>query len=67
MSENPYQPVNSEIVDIIDESPTIKTFVVVPKEKINAPTGIFRIQTPGLYLLNPGHRGTPKSPDSNSH
>ena len=32
MNKNPYQPINAEIVEIIDESPTIKSFVVVPEE-----------------------------------
>jgi NAD(P)H-flavin reductase len=36
-----YQPVNGEITDIIDESPTIKTYVVVPEKEIRFKTGQF--------------------------
>jgi len=32
MNRNLYQPINGGIVDIIDESPTIKSFVVVLEE-----------------------------------
>src|SRR4030043_190249 len=41
MNRNLYQPVNGEIVDIIDESPTIKSFVVVPEEEFKFQTGQF--------------------------
>jgi len=41
MNHNLYQPVNGKIVDIIDESPTIKTFVLVPEEKFKFATGQF--------------------------
>ncbi len=41
MTENPYQPINGEIVDIIDESPTIKTFVVVLEKPFGFETGQF--------------------------
>ena len=41
MTENPYQPINGEIADIIDESPTIKTFVVVPEKPFSFKTGQF--------------------------
>ena len=42
MSENPYQPVNAQIVDIIDESPTIKSAAIFgvslsPRAKLTAP------------------------------
>jgi len=35
MNKNLYQPINGEIADIIDESPTIKSFVVVPEEEFH--------------------------------
>jgi len=58
MKENPYQPVKSQIVDIIDESPTIKTFVVVPEEKIKFETGQF------VELTLPGVGEAPFTPSS---
>jgi len=58
MNQNPYQPVNSEIVDIIDESPTIKSFVVVPEEKIEFKTGQF------VELTLPGEGEAPFTPSS---
>ncbi len=58
MSQNLYQPINSEIVDIVDESPTIKTFVVVPEEKIKFKTGQF------VELTLPGEGEAPFTPSS---
>ncbi len=58
MSQNPYQPINGEIVDIIDESPTIKTFVVVPEEKFKFETGQF------VELTLPGEGEAPFTPSS---
>ena len=58
MSQNPYQPVNGEIVDIIDESPTIKTFVVVPQEPFRFETGQF------VELTLPGEGEAPFTPSS---
>ncbi len=58
MSQNPYQPVIGEIVDIIDESPTIKTFVTVPEEKIKFETGQF------VELTLPGVGEAPFTPSS---
>ncbi len=58
MSQNPYQPVIGEIVDIIDESPTIKTFVAVPEEKIKFETGQF------VELTLPGVGEAPFTPSS---
>jgi len=39
MKQNLYQPVPAEIVDVIDESPTIKSFVVVPEDDFSFDTG----------------------------
>ena len=58
MSQNPYQPVIGEIVDIIDESSTIKTFVVVPEEKIKFETGQF------VEMTLPGVGEAPFTPSS---
>ena len=58
MSDNPYQPVNGEIVDIIDESPTIKSFVVVPEEEFKFETGQF------VELTLPGEGEAPFTPSS---
>jgi len=58
MNRNPYQPVNGRIVDIIDESPTIKTFVVVPEEQIRFQTGQF------VELTLPGEGEAPFTPSS---
>ncbi len=41
MNKNLYQPVNAEIIDIIEESPTIKSFVVQPRENFKFDTGQF--------------------------
>lgn len=58
MSVNPYQPINCEIIDIIDESPTIKSFVVVPEEQFNFKTGQF------VELTLPGEGEAPFTPSS---
>ena len=58
MNRNLYQPVNGEIADIIDESPTIKTFVIMPEEKIEFETGQF------VELTLPGEGEAPFTPSS---
>jgi NAD(P)H-flavin reductase len=58
MSSNPYQPINAEIVDIIDESPTIKSFVVRPDETFPFKTGQF------VELTLPGEGEAPFTPSS---
>lgn len=58
MSENPYQPIDSEIVDIIDESSTIKSFVVVPAEPVSFRTGQF------VEVTLPGEGEAPFTPSS---
>jgi NAD(P)H-flavin reductase len=58
MSRNLYQPVDCEIVDITDESPTIKSFVVVPEEKFKFATGQF------VELTLPGEGEAPFTPSS---
>jgi len=58
MTGNLYQPINSEIVDVIDESPTIKTFVVVPEQEFKFETGQF------VELTLPGQGEAPFTPSS---
>jgi NAD(P)H-flavin reductase len=58
MKQNPYQPINGEIVEIIDESPTIKSFVVVPQESFRFETGQF------VELTLPGEGEAPFTPSS---
>jgi len=58
MKENIYQPINGEIVDIIDESPTIKSFVVVPQQQFKFETGQF------VELTLPGVGEAPFTPSS---
>jgi len=58
MNQNPYQPINAEITDIVDESPTIKTFVVVPEEEFKFSTGQF------VELTLPGEGEAPFTPSS---
>ena len=58
MNQNPYQPITGEIVDIIDESPTIKSFVVVPEKNFKFETGQF------VELTLPGEGEAPFTPSS---
>ncbi len=58
MSRNLYQPVNGQITDIIDESPTIKTFVIKPEDKFKFETGQF------VELTLPGEGEAPFTPSS---
>ena len=58
MNSNLYQPINCEITDIIDESPTIKSFVVVPQEPFRFKTGQF------VELTLPGEGEAPFTPSS---
>jgi NAD(P)H-flavin reductase len=58
MNQNLYQPINGKIADIIDESPTIKSFVVVPEEEFKFQTGQF------VELTLPGVGEAPFTPSS---
>ncbi len=58
MNRNIYQPINGEIIDVIDESPTIKSFVVVSEEPFKFETGQFVEQT------LPGEGEAPFTPSS---
>jgi NAD(P)H-flavin reductase len=47
--KNVYRPITSEILEVITETPTIKTFVVEPKEEIGFKAGEFmEVTVPGL-------------------
>ena len=58
MKQNLYQPINGGIVDIIDESPMIKSFVVVLEETFKFETGQF------VELTLPGVGEAPFTPSS---
>jgi len=58
MKQNPYKPIDAEIVEIIDESPTIKSFVVVPENSFKFETGQF------VELTLPGEGEAPFTPSS---
>ena len=58
MKQNLYQPINGGIVDIIEESPTIKSFVVVLEETFKFETGQF------VELTLPGVGEAPFTPSS---
>lgn len=58
MTQNPYQPINAEILEIIDESSTIKTFVVTPEREFTFLTGQF------VELTLPGQGEAPFTPSS---
>ena len=49
MNENPYRPIKSKIEKVIAETPTIKTFVLRPEEKISFESGQFmQVTLPGM-------------------
>lgn len=58
MIANLYQPVNGRIVEIIDESPTIKSFVIEPEKEFPFETGQF------VELTLPGQGEAPFTPSS---
>jgi NAD(P)H-flavin reductase len=58
MNRNLYQPVNGRIVDVIDESPMIKSFVVEPENEFRFETGQF------VELTLPGVGEAPFTPSS---
>lgn len=58
MISNPYQPINAQIVDIINESPTIKSFVIQPDHPFSFKTGQF------VELTLPGEGEAPFTPSS---
>lgn len=59
MTKNIYQPIEAEILEVKDETPNIKTFVLKPKEKIGFKTGQF------MEVSIPGFGEAPFTPSSN--
>ena len=57
--DNPYCPVRAEILDIIEETPTIKTFALRPERSIPFETGQF------VEMTVPGLGEAPFTPSSN--
>ncbi len=57
--ENPYSIINAEIIDIKDETPTIKTFVLKPEARMPFKTGQF------MEVAIPGFGEGPFTPSSN--
>ena len=57
--DNPYCPIKAEITDIIEESPTIKTFALKPGKAIPFETGQF------VEMTVPGLGEAPFTPSSN--
>jgi sulfite reductase subunit B len=55
---NPYRPIETEVLDVITETPTIKTLKLKPKEEINFKTGQF------IELTVPGVGEAPFTPSS---
>ncbi len=58
MPNNPYRPIEAEVLEITPETPTIKTIRLKPKEKINFATGQF------IELTIPGLGEAPFTPSS---
>ncbi len=55
---NPYRPIETEVLEVISETPTIKTFRLKPKEQITFVTGQF------IELTIPGVGEAPFTPSS---
>jgi NAD(P)H-flavin reductase len=59
--QNPYVPLEADLIDVIDETPTIKTFVLRPKEPMTFRAGQF------VELTLPGLGEAPFTPSSAPH
>lgn len=59
--ENPYQPIEAPIEDIIEETPNIKTFVLRPRKPIEFQTGQF------VQITAPGWGEAPFTPSSSPY
>ncbi len=57
-NKNPYRPIEAEVIDVIEETPTITTIRVKPKEEITFATGQF------IELTIPGVGEAPFTPSS---
>lgn len=60
-NQNPYQPVMAELIEVIEETPTIKTFVLRPEPPIDFRAGQF------MELTIPGLGEAPFTPSSSPH
>ncbi|MBN1870964.1 MAG: FAD/NAD(P)-binding protein [Candidatus Omnitrophica bacterium] len=58
-TDNPYCPVMAEILDVIEETPTIKTFKLKPERAVSFETGQF------VEMTVPGLGEAPFTPSSN--
>ena len=58
-SKNPYRPIETEVLDTVTETPTIRTLRLKPKEEITFETGQF------IELTIPGIGEAPFTPSSN--
>ena len=58
MPNNPYRPIETEVLEIISETPTIKTIKLKPKEEVSFTTGQF------IELTIPGVGEAPFTPSS---
>ena len=48
-AKNPYRPIKTEVLDVIKETPTIKTLKLKPEEPITFKTGQFiELTIPGV-------------------
>ncbi len=61
MIENPYIPTETEILDVIEESPTIKTFSLMPRRPLNFKAGQF------IEMTVPGIGEAPFTPSSSPY
>lgn len=59
--ENPYLPIKTEVLDVIEESPTIKTFRLKPEAPIQFKAGQF------IEMSIPGKGEAPFTPSSSPH
>ncbi|MDO8603164.1 MAG: FAD/NAD(P)-binding protein [Candidatus Omnitrophota bacterium] len=61
MIDNPYLPIKTEVLDVIEESPTIKTFSLKPEVSLNFKAGQF------IEMSIPGKGEAPFTPSSSPH
>jgi NAD(P)H-flavin reductase len=59
--ENPYLPIKTEVIDVIDESPTIKSFSLKPEIPLNFKAGQF------IEMSIPGKGEAPFTPSSSPY
>ena len=60
-NQNIYKPIKAKLTDVIEESPLIKTFVLVPEEEFSFKTGQF------IELSVDGIGEAPFTPSSSPH